>query len=77
MREKIEAVMVVWRGSCCCCGSGGGDGDCGSSGVVGDGGVVVVEVEVGVGVGVEEVVSRAEGDGCCYERTGGEWRTSS
>lgn len=39
----------------------------------GDGGVVGVEV----GVGCEEVVSRAEGDGCCYERTGGEWRTSS
>lgn len=62
MREKIEVVMVVWR-------DGGGDGN------VGDGGVVEVEVEVGVGG--EEVVSRAEGDGCCYERTGGEWRTSS
>lgn len=46
----------------------GGDGDGG-----GDSGVVGVEV----GVGCEEVVSRAEGDGCCYERTGGEWRTSS
>lgn len=39
--------------------------------------VAAVVVWCGGGVGVEEVVSRAEGDGCCYGRSGGWWRTSS
>lgn len=51
----VVMAMVVWC-------------DVGGSGV-GVGVGVVVVVVVGVGVEEEEVVSRAEGDGCCYGRS--------